>query len=343
MTLEELIQNAPKNKTIGDNLIRAWSIINSSKYDKAVCTISGGADSDIVLDICTKVDINNKIDYIWFDTGLEYQATKEHLKFLETKYNVEIRPFKAIKPIPISCRNIGQPFLSKNVSEMIYRLQKHNFQWEDEPLDVLLPRYCKWDEKKQDWVGCKGALMWWCNANEGLQFCVGLNKWLKEFMVLNPPQFKVSSKCCHYAKKDIIHKLIANGGYDLNISGIRKFEYGIRSTAYKNCFDEKTSCDNYRPIFWYTDEDKQTYEQHYGIVHSDCYTEYGLKRTGCAGCPFGRDFEEELRVIENYEPKLFKAVNNIFGDSYNYTRKYKEFCVEMDKQYGSYNKYLRKE
>ena len=112
MTLEELIQNAPKNKTIGDNLIRAWSIINSSKYDKAVCTISGGADSDIVLDICTKVDINNKIDYIWFDTGLEYQATKEHLKYLETKYNIEIKPFKAIKPIPISCRNIGQPLLS---------------------------------------------------------------------------------------------------------------------------------------------------------------------------------------------------------------------------------------
>lgn len=60
-----------------------------------------------------------------------------------------------------------------------------------------------------------------------------------------------------------------------------------------------------------------------------CYTEYGLTRTGCAGCPFGRDFEQELSVIEQYEPKLFKAVNNIFGDSYEYTRKYKAFCEEM--------------
>lgn len=49
----------------------------------------------------------------------------------------------------------------------------------------------------------------------------------------------------------------------------------------------------------------------------------------CAGCPFGRDFEQELSVIEHYEPKLYKAVNNIFGDSYEYTRKYKAFCEEM--------------
>ena len=67
---------------------------------------------------------------------------------------------------------------------------------------------------------------------------------------------------------------------------------------------------------------------------------YGLKRTGCAGCPFGRDFEFELQVIEKYEPKLFKAVNNIFGQSYEYTRAYRSFCEEMDKKYGSYSKYL---
>ena len=56
-----------------------------------------------------------------------------------------------------------------------------------------------------------------------------------------------------------------------------------------------------------------------------CYTEYALKRTGCAGCPFGRDFEFELDVLEKYEPKLYKAVCNIFKDSYEYTRKYREY------------------
>lgn len=59
-----------------------------------------------------------KIEYVWFDTGLEYQATKEHLKFLEEKYGIKIKPYKAIKPISISCKQYGQPFISKHVSEM---------------------------------------------------------------------------------------------------------------------------------------------------------------------------------------------------------------------------------
>ena len=90
--------------------------------------------------------------------------------------------------------------------------------------------------------------------------------------------------------------------------------------------------DEYRPIFWYKNSDKEDYESHYGVVHSKCYTEYGLKRTGCAGCPYGRDFEQELEIIQKYEPELFVAVTRIFKDSYEYTRKYREFCKEMDEK-----------
>ena len=282
-----------------------------------------------MLDICWKCDKDNKIDYVWFDTGLEYQATKDHLKILEEKYGIEIKPYKAIIPIPASCKKYGQPFISKNTSEMIDRLQQHEFQWEDEPLDVLLERYCKWNEKKQDWVGCKGAIMWWCNANKSIQFNIDYNKYLKEFMIQNPPQFKISSKCCKYAKKDVLHKLVTSEGYDLNIFGVRRSEGGIRSASYKSCFDETDKQDNYRPLFWYTNSDKEEYEKHYDIVHSKCYTDYGLKRTGCCGCAFSKNLESELEAIEKYEPRLFKAVNNIFGDSYEYTKKYKEFCKEM--------------
>lgn len=111
--LSELINNCPKSKIIGDNLIRAWHIINSQKYKKIVCSISGGSDSDIMLDICYRCDKNKKIDYVWFDTGLEYQATKDHLNYLEEKYNIEILKYKAIKSIPMSCKTYGQPFISK--------------------------------------------------------------------------------------------------------------------------------------------------------------------------------------------------------------------------------------
>lgn len=330
--IDELYENVPRDSslTMIENLIKCWAKINSPLYDKIVCAISGGADSDVMLDIVYRCDVDNKVTYAYFNTGLEYQATKDHLDYLERKYGIQIQRHKAIKPIPISCREYGQPFISKNVSEMIDRLQRHNFQWEDEPLDVLLERYCKWDEKKQDWKGCKNALMWWCNANKSVRFCIDYNKYLKEFMVANPPKHKISAKCCKYGKKDVLHRLVNEGDYDLNVFGVRKAEGGIRSTTYKTCFDEGGACDNYRPLFWYKDADKSYYIAHYRVKHSDCYLEYGLKRTGCPGCPFGRDFEFELEVIKKYEPKLDKAVNNIFGDSYEYTRAYKKFREDME-------------
>ena len=317
--MDELIQNCPHHSIIGENLIRGWAKVNSPLYDREICLVSGGADSDDMLDIVWRCDLDNKVIYAWFDTGLEYQATKDHLEYLEKKYGIEIQRFKAIKPIPSSCKEYGQPFMSKYASEMISRLQRHNFKWEDKPFDELYKEYPK----------CKIALQCWCNCNISDRFDIRRNKYLKEFMIANPPQFKISNKCCQYAKKDLVHKIIAENGYDLEINGVRKAEGGIRDVAYKTCFDSDGEWDRYRPLFWYKDEDKQKYEEHYGVTHSKCYTEYGLKRTGCAGCPFGKRFEDELEVIQKYEPKLYKAVMNIFGDSYAYTRAYKKFCEEM--------------
>lgn len=331
--IDELIEDCPKNKIICDNMIRAWSKINSPLYDKIVCSISGGSDSDVMLDICYRCDKDKKIEYVWFDTGLEYQATKEHLKKLCTIYGIDINVYKAIKPIPLSCKVCGQPFLSKQVSEMISRLQKHEFDWKDGTFDELYKKY----------PHCKVALRWWCNdfrteTGKVSKFNISYNKWLKEFIIQNPPNIKISNKCCYYAKKKIIHNLLNDGEFDLNIMGVRKSEGGSRSSAYKTCFDDSgDGYDNYRPLFWYRGHDKKDYEEKYNIEHSRCYTEYGLKRTGCCGCPFGRDFEYELEVIQKYEPKLFAAVSNIFGGSYEYTRKYREFCEKMNRENRSKN------
>lgn len=184
--LIELLDNCPTNKIIGDNMIRAWSKINSIEYDNIVCSISGGADSDVMLDIIYKCDKNNKVTYVWFDTGLEYKATKDHLTYLEKKYCIQIEKYRAKKPIPSCCKEYGQPFLSKQVSEFIQRLQRHNFQWKDEDFNTLYEKYPK----------CKSALMWWCNEHgEKSKFNINYNKYLKEFLIANPPTFKISNKC----------------------------------------------------------------------------------------------------------------------------------------------------
>ena len=112
--------------------------------------------------------------------------------------------------------------------------------------------------------------------------------------------------------------------------GVRKAEGGARRSAYKTCFSSNDAgCDEYRPIFWYLADTKKVYETHYNIQNSRCYSEYGLKRTGCAGCPFSKNFEAELEAMRQYEPQLYIAVNSVFADSYAYTRNYKDFAQKM--------------
>ena len=234
-----------------------------------------------------------------------------------------------IKPIPVCVREYGVPFWSKFASDYISRLQRHGFQWKDKPLKELLKEYPR----------CKAALRWWCNdwpkseTGKESKFNIAYTPWLKEFMLENPPDFKISAKCCTYAKKDPVKKYIKSGAFDLNCTGIRKAEGGKRSSAYKSCYTQSlTGPDQYRPLFWFSDADKKEFAEHYGITHSDCYEVWGMKRTGCAGCPFGKDFETELELVKEHEPKFYNAVNKIFGASYDYTRRFLEFRERMKAQ-----------
>lgn len=298
---------------------------------KIFVSISGGSDSDIVLDliyqVCKLNDFDIKeITFGMVDTGCEYMATRNHIKVLEEKYKIKIEVLKPVKPIPLVCRDYGQPFLSKQVSEFISRLQRHNFKWEDRPFNELLEEYPK----------CKSALKWWCDIRgDKSKFGISRNKWLKEFMIENPPTFKISNVCCLYAKKKPLKNFMNSKDFKLDIMGVRKSEGGARSSAYKNCFTdgtEKGTISNYRPIFYYKDNDKRTYQDFYNIDYSECYRIYGLKRTGCAGCPYNKYFNEELEVIKTFEPKLYNWCKAVYKDSYEYTNKYREFCEKMNKK-----------
>ena len=321
-----------KNTTVLNSFVKAEAILSS--HDEVLCSISGGADSDIMVDLLHRVGDEN-VTYVWFDTGMEYQATKDHLKYLEEKYGISIKRVKAIKPIPLCAKEYGQPFLSKYVSTMIERLQRHNFKWEDESYETLLTKY----------PNAKSALKWWCSwhdedlakacpsqAGKTSRYSISRNKYLKEFLIATPPRFRISGKCCKYAKKEVSHKTEKELHSDLVVIGVRKAEGGIRAGAYKNCFTKSesgSSIDTYRPLFWYTQEDKDYYCERFDVSHSKCYTEYGLKRTGCVGCPYGRNIVDELGIIKENEPKLHKACTTVFKDSYEYTRKYREFCKNM--------------
>ena len=322
ISMSDFIEISPENPALMEAFAKAQ--YHLALCQKAQVAISGGSDSDIMLDLIIKADKDKKAEYVFFDTGIEYEATKKHLQYLENKYGIEIKKHKAEVPVPFGVRKYGLPFLSKYVSDMIERLQRHNFKWEDKPFEELYKEYPQ----------CKGALRWWCSDwGVNSKFNISYYPFLKEYMIENPPDFKISPKCCNGAKKNPAKASIKESGCDLSIIGVRKSEGGIRSTSYKNCFSSATpnSIAQFRPLFWLTNADKEEYEERFNITHSACYLVYLLTRTGCAGCPFGKNFEYELEVIKEHEPKLFNAVNKIFGKSYDYTRRYYEYRKERQR------------
>lgn len=305
---------------------------NVNEHKNVMVSVSGGADSDIMIDMLLRFShiygIDNSIfHFVFFDTGIEYEATKKHLLYLQTKYNIEIEKIKAIVPVPLGCKKYGVPFFSKRVSQMIGGLQKHNFDFKNDTMK-------DYEYLSKKYFSAKSYIGWLTandskNANDKRFNCDPI---MREYLYKFPPQFNISDKCCNGAKKNTGDNYAKTNKIDLRCLGLRKAEGGIRSTAYQTCFssaNDKCNFDNYRPIWFFGDKDKEFYKTNFDIKHSDCYEVWGFKRTGCAGCPFNSRFEEVLLQVKKYEPMLYNACNHIFGESYEYTRAYRKFKEEI--------------
>lgn len=175
--LMDVLLDSVNNLEVAESIVVSNSKINNPLYQNILCSVSGGSDSDVMLDLIYRVDKDHKVTYVWFDTGLEYQATKDHLKYLEDRYSIKIEVIKAKKSIPTTCKEMGQPFISKSVSHKIQVLQSKGFKFEDKPKAQLLAEYCEEipkeiAEKRPDlyhecegkyYRGCCTAIRWWCN------------------------------------------------------------------------------------------------------------------------------------------------------------------------------------
>ena len=316
-TMAELMALFPNNPTILDAAIKTEDHIarQAAQGGKILVSVSGGSDSDIMLDLFERVGYpDGLVHYAWIDTGMEYAATKRQLAYLEKRYGIAIHKYRPRLTVAQACKRYGVPFLSKNDSDHIAALQRHEFGW---------GTVCE--------NGYRNDEHWWNgNGRMSARHATGL----REYMMKNPPDFKISDRCCYYAKKQTSNAVERMTAATMVCLGMRKSEGGIRSVAIKSCFAEGdgTRAARFYPIFWFSDADKAEYEAHCEIQHSDCYSVWDLKRTGCACCPFGSGFEKELEAVKKYEPKLFAAANKIFGASYEYTRKYRAFKESLKRE-----------
>lgn len=259
-------------------------------HESILVSVSGGSDSDCIVHLVCKYfpEYLHKCRFVWVDTGLEYAATRRHIQDLKTKYKIEIERIRG-KSVVWAVKQHGVPILNKLKSKAIDYLQRGVPCGE---------RLVNMDSKRFGFTENQKRLAYYCK-NNGI---------------------KVSSKCCDISKKKPLYDYIKSHGIDLDVTGERKAEGGVRAARQKTCFAiHKDGLAKYMPLFWWSDETKADFKQAEKIRYSDCYEVYGMRRTGCVGCPFSLDIAQELQTMRRYEPQLYKACMHVFWQSYRLT------------------------
>jgi len=311
------------------------------EHPNAICSYSGGADSDIMIDLLERTIMAFQlppIKYVFFNTGLEMKATKDHVKAVAEKYGVEITEARPKVNIVTAVREHGVPFVSKIMSAGL-----EGWQRKGSPLSIAdeyersEDKAAKRQELRERYPKCESTINFLCCCNTAgeprpnIQLVINSSKYMRDFIGEYPPDFRISAKCCDYCKKQIAHRV--QKGYEMVITGERRDEGGMRSVPRKDntalCFGETNSGQfRLRPLYYVSDADKAWYKEYYGITYSDAYEVYGLTRTGCCGCPISYKAVVDLEKIRPYEPNVVKAAWNIFGKSYEYRAKYNQYKEE---------------
>lgn len=267
------------------------------EHDAIAVSISGGSDSDCMLHLICKYfpEYINKCKFVFVNAGLEYAATKRHLTEIENHYKIHIDKIRGISVVT-ACKKYGFPILSKMKSHILWMYTKG------------MP--C--GEKYVFYDGIKSYHAMQLTNNQ------------KELAIyLKANNIIVSKKCCDVSKKKPLHEYHTQNGIDLIVTGERKSEGGQRAFSHESCFEiQKNGDHKYMPLWWWSDETKAAFKKAENIRYSDCYEVWGMKRTGCCGCPFNQNISDDLEKIATYEPNLFIACMRVFGQSYYLTDKF---------------------
>ncbi len=203
-----------------------------------------------------------------------YMEHPEIFKRMKENADIILRP--QMKPFEIK-EKYGSPCFSKLHDEFIYRYQKGNRS--DNTLKYIYKR------------------------NNSM---FGLSNKARE-LLLNGNLHKISNKCCQVLKQDVIKKY-KKETKKTEIIAVRCDESILRKSKYKSCFNKKGV---FTPLYDLTDDLLRKIEIKYNIEVPQIYNY--ISRTGCMGCPYGRNTEKELALVNNNQ---YNFLWKYFKESY---------------------------
>lgn len=263
------------------------------RYDNLFISVSGGSDSTCIVHLICKYfpEYVPKCHFVFIDTGIEYNATKNHIKYLSDKYGIDIKTIHG-KSVVWAVKKYGVPILNKEKSQIIHYYM-HGKQWAIDRIQNKTGRFGFSENEKRM-----------------IQYCIDNG-------------IEIFERCCYHAKKSPVAQYMKQNECELNVTGERRCEGGIRASSHTSCFEtHKNGQNKYMPLWFWDNETKKEFKELEKIKYSDCYEIYGMKRTGCVGCPFNVNIGADLEIMKIYEPEIFDLCIYVFGVSYKLCDKF---------------------
>lgn len=252
-------------------------------------SFSGGKDSTVVHHLLDMALPENRIPRVFANTGIEYVDIVKFVKGLAEKDDrfVIVNNTRNIRK---TLEEYGYPFKSKEHSKKVSEYQAMGY------IAPYLERYLT-TEKTQ--YKCPDIL---------------------RYQFTDECTLKISHLCCDKLKKATIKKWLKRHP-SVPITGMRKEEGGARIQL--GCVLIKNGkIKKFNPILPVTDEWEEWFIQEQSIELCRLYYEpFNYERTGCKGCPFAINLQEQLETMEKYLPNERKQCEILWKPVYDEYRR----------------------
>jgi len=277
-----------------DRLQKIKQVINEYGEDNFYLSFSGGKDSTVMSALIDQA-IPNRIPRVYADTGIDYNLIHDFVRECQ-KNDDRVVIIKPTVPIKKMLEKEGYPFKSKAHSSFVDRYQKIG-------KSLSVAQYLGERTDKEPWSSFKS-----CPKILKYQFSEDFN-------------LKISDKCCIRLKEDPIKKWAIENNKKYGIVGIMASEQGRRSNAKCLAF-RAGKLKNFQPLAPLTKEWEDWYIKKQNIKICSIYKEpYNFDRTGCKGCPFAINLQNELDILSKYFPNERKQCEAIWKPIYEEYRR----------------------
>lgn len=275
-----------------DRLIKIQSVNDQLDLENnSYLAFSGGKDSTVLHYVLDLAIPNNKIPRVFINTGIEYQYVVDFVKEM-AKTDERIKIINLGINIKKMLDDEGYPFKSKEHSLKLGEWQKGS--------------------TAKSVIGYK--------ENQGKSKFACPKKLLYQYS--NGFNIKLSDKCCYRLKKDIFHKFEKESNRTIAITGMLSEEGGQRRNLLNCLTRNKGKVVKFHPLLVCDSEFENYVIEKYNIKLCKLYyPPFNFKRTGCKGCPYSLDLQNQLDVMEKLLPNERKQCEQIWKVVYDEYRR----------------------